>query len=162
MRAAPTFQLALRLSAVERGLVAWLSAVACAASATWLWSFVDAAAGTAGHGPWAWAVVGAVAAGVGGWLGWAAANPEPSTLKWHQGRWTWANERDWKEHEVIVEPRIDLGSWVLLVLRWPDGVTRWASVGRRRAGQAWHPLRATLFAPPRRSIEPGAGEGAPR
>jgi hypothetical protein len=66
------------------------------------------------------------------------------------------------EHVAIVEPRIDLGSWLLLALHSPEGVTRWCTAGRRRAGTAWHPLRATLFAPARHSIEPVAGESAPR
>jgi len=161
MRAAPAFEVVFGPSAIERSLVALLVAVTFAALSAWLWSFVDAAAGPSGRGRWACLMVAGMAAGVGGWLGWAVAMPRPGTLSWYQGRWTWADKRFGTKHEVIVEPRIDLGSWLLLVLRSPDGVVRWVSTGRQRAGTAWHPLRATLFAPARQSIEPGAGEGTP-
>lgn len=83
-------------------------------------------------------------------------------LRWHQDRWTWVDARSNVEHVGSVEPRLDLGSWILLTLRGVDGAGRWAAVGRQRAGAAWHPLRATLFAPVRRSVEPRTGESAPR
>jgi hypothetical protein len=162
MRAAPSFELTLGLSAIERSALALLVAVSAAAIGAWLWSFADADAGPQGRGPWAWLAVVAAAAGVGGWIGWAVAKPRTCTLRWHQGVWTWVDAQSGTEYQTTVEPRIDLGSWLLLALRLPDGVTRWATVGRRRAGTAWHPLRATLFAPARHSIEPGAGESAPR
>jgi len=162
MRAAPAFELTSSLSAIERSLLAALLGVASAALAAWLWSFVDAATGPHGRGPLAWLLVVTAAAGVGGGIGWAVVRPRTCTLRWQQGRWTWTDAQARTEYEAIVEPRLDLGSWLLLSLRLPGGVTRWAAIGRRRAGAAWHPLRATLFAPVRRSIEPGAGESAPR
>jgi hypothetical protein len=66
------------------------------------------------------------------------------------------------EHDGTVEPKLDLGVWVLLVLRSQQGAVRWATIGRQRAGPAWHPLRATLFAPSHVTTEPDAGEGTPR
>jgi len=162
MRAAPSFELTLGLSAIERAALALLVAVSAAAIGAWLWSFADADAGPQGRGPWAWLVVVAAAAGVGGWTGWAVAKPRACTLRWHQGVWSWIDAQSGMEHETTVEPHIDLGSWLLLARRSPDGATRWHTVGRRRAGTAWHPLRATLFAPVRRSVELGVGESAPR
>jgi hypothetical protein len=162
MRAVPSFELTLRLSVIERSLLALLAAITTAALAAWLWSFVNAAAGPQGRGPWPWLVAVVMAAAIGGRIGWAVAKPKVCTLRWHQGEWTWADVQTGMEHKAKVEPRIDLGSWLLLALQLPGGATRWAGVGRRRAGAAWHPLRATLFAPARHSIESGAGESAPR
>jgi hypothetical protein len=159
MRAAPPFQLTLRLSATERGLLALLAATVAAALAAWIWSHVDAAPGPAGHGLWPWFVVAPLAAAAGAWIGWSAARPESRTLHWHQDRWTWT--AGGIEHEGTVQPKLDLGSWLLLALRSQQGALRWATVGRQRAGVAWHPLRAALFAPGRMATEPGAGESTP-
>src|SRR5688572_28261630 len=159
MRAAPAFELTLRLSATERGLLALLAATVAAALVAWVWSHVDAAAGPAGRGLWPWLVVVPLAAAVGGWIGWRAARPESRTLRWHQGRWTWS--AGGIEHEGTVQPKLDLGSWLLLTLRSRQGGRRWATVGRQRAGLVWHPLRAALFAPDRIATEPGTGESTP-
>ena len=162
MSAASSFELTLGLSAIERSGLALLAALTSGALAAWLWSFVDAAAGPQGRGIWAWLAVIAVAAAVGGWIGWAVARTRTCTLRWRQGRWTWVDPQSGLEREALVEPRMDLGSWLLLELRMPEGISRWGTTDRRRAATAWHPLRATLFAPARHSIEPGAGESAPR
>jgi hypothetical protein len=159
MRAAPAFELTLRLSTTERALLALLAAAVAAALAAWLWSHVDAAARPTGRGLWPWFVVVPGAAAVGGWMGWSAAHPESRTLRWHQHRWTWT--AGGIEHEGTVQPKLDLGSWLLLTLRSQQGALRWATVGRHRAGVAWHPLRAALFAPGRMATEPGTGESTP-
>jgi hypothetical protein len=159
MRAAPAFELTLRLSATERGLLALLAAAVAAALAAWGWSHVDAAAGPAGRGTWPWFAVVSVAAAVGAWFGWSSARLESRTLRWHQGRWTWS--ADGIEYEGTVQPKLDFGSWLLLTLRSPQGALCWTTVGRQRAGVAWHPLRAALFAPGRIPTEPGTGASTP-
>jgi hypothetical protein len=157
MRAAPAFELTLGLSGVERALLALLGAAVAVALAAWVWSHVDAAAGPTGRGVWPWLAVVPIAAGVGARIAWRVARSQPRTLRWH-GHWTWTDSGI--EHECTVQPKLDLGSWLLLVLRRKHGGrTCWATVGRQRAGAAWHPLRATLFAPA--ATEPGAGEGTP-
>ena len=161
MRAAPSFELTTSLSVPERSLLTSLVALTTGALAAWLGSLVSADAGPTALPAWVWPVAVAVSTGAGGWIGWIVAKPRAYTLRWHQGRWTCVDAQSGKEHEAIVEPRIDLGGWLLLALRLPDGVTRWATAGRRRAGASWHPLRATLFAPARHSIEPSAGESTP-
>jgi MFS family permease len=165
MRAAPAFELSLGLNAAERSLLALLAAVLAAALAGWIGSYVEAAAGTTQRGAWRWVALVLVAAALGAGIGWRAARSKPSTLRWHQGRWTWTDSG--VEHEGTVLPMLDLGTWLLLTLRSQQGALRWATVGRQRAGTAWHPLRATLFAPgriafDRESIEPGAGGSTPR
>jgi hypothetical protein len=158
MRAAPAFELTLRLSATERSLVALLVAMVAAALAAWVWSHIDAAAGPAGRGTWPWLAMLPVAAGIGAWSGWTMARPDTCTLRWQGDRWSWIDRG--VESEGTVQVRLDFAAWLLLVLRpQPYGAVRWFTVGRRRAGAAWHPLRAALFAPA--AIEPGADEGAP-
>jgi hypothetical protein len=159
MRAASAFELILRASVAERGLLALLTATVAAALAAWVWSHVDAAAGPGGRGLWPWLAVVPVAAAFGAWMGWSAARPESRTLRWHQGRWTWTVGGI--EYEGTVQPKLDLGSWLLLTLRSQEGALRWATVGRQRAGVAWHPLRAALFAPGGNAAETGAGESTP-
>jgi hypothetical protein len=158
MRAAPAFELPLALSATERSFLALLGAVLAAALAAWVWSHVDAAAGPTGRGWWPWLTLMPAAAGLGAWIAWSVARPEPRTLRWQQGRWSWIDGGI--EREGMVHPKLDLGSWLLLLLRPLDGSPAcWGTVGRRRAGPAWHPLRATLFAPA--AAEPDTGEGTP-
>ena len=161
MRAAPAFELTSSEAAGERWLVALLLAVTGAALAAWLWSHVDARANLRVHAAWAWFAVVATA-GVAGWIGWSVARPRPCKLRWQQDRWTWSDARSNIECVVSVEPRLDLGTWILLMLRAPGDAVRWVAIGRQRAGVAWHPLRATLFAPRRRTVEPRAGESDPR
>jgi len=160
MRAAPAFELILDLSATERSLLALLAAAVVAATAAWVWSHIDAAAGPAGRGAWPWFTVVPIAAAVGARIGWTAAQRAPCTLRWQQDRWTWIDRGI--EHEGTVAPQLDLGSWLLLMLRSRQGAVRWASASRQRAGEAWHPLRAALFAPGPSAAEPGADEGAAR
>jgi len=165
MRAAPAFELTLGLSATERLLLALLGAAVAAALAAWVWSHIDAAAGPAGRGTWPWFSVVVIAAGAGAWIAWRAARQAPCTLRWHHGGgWTWTQGGDLGDllHEGAVQPRLDLGSWLLLALRPRHGAVRWATIGRQRAGAAWHPLRAALFAPDRTTVEPGSSEGVPR
>jgi hypothetical protein len=158
MRAAPAFELTLGLSALERSLLVLLGAAVAAALAAWVWSHVDAAAGPTGRGLWSWLAVVSIAAGVGASIAWRGARLQPRTLRWRQGRWSWTDSGI--EHDGTVQPKLDFGSWLLLVLRpQHGGRARWATVGCQRAGPAWHPLRATLFAPA--ATEPGAGEGTP-
>jgi hypothetical protein len=160
MRAAPAFELTLSPGVIERALIALLAATAAAAPAAWVWSHIDAAVGPAGRGMWPWVAVVAAALAVGASIGWSAARSESRTLRWNQGRWTWI--AGGIEHEGTVQPKLDLGSWLLLALRSRQGALYWATVGPQRAGAAWHPLRAALFAPGSRAPEPGAGEGNPR
>jgi hypothetical protein len=162
MRAAPSFELTLRLSAAERGLLALLTAVVTVALAAWAGSHVDAAAGPPGRGDWIWLVVVLVAAGIGARLGWGVSRQPWRTLRCHGGCWTWVEGG--VEHDGTVQPTIDLGSWLLLTLRTQEGTVRWATVGRQRAGAAWHPLRTALFAPGLSAgagaVELGTGESA--
>ena len=160
MRPAPAFELTLGLSAAERSLLALLAALVAAVLAAWAWSHIDAAAGPAGRGTWPWLTVVPIAAGVGAWIGWGAARQEARTLRWQLGRWTWTDAGT--EHHGIVQPKLDLGCWLLLALRSQQGAVRWVTLGSQRAGPTWHPLRATLFAPGHVAVEPGAGESAPR
>jgi len=160
MRAAPPFELTLGLSATERVLLALLVAAVAAALAAWVWSHVDAAAGPAGRGTWPWLAVVPVAATIGACIGWSAARRDLYLLRWQHGHWTWVDGGI--ERDAIVQPKLDLGIWLLLVLRSQQGAVRWVSAGRQRAGEAWHPLRATLFAPGAVGLEPGAGESTPR
>ena len=148
MSAAPAFELTVGGAAGERWLVALLVAVTGAALAAWLWSHADARASLGGHAAWAWFAV-VAAAGAGGWIGWLVALPRPCTLRWQPDRWTWIDAQSDIECEGTVEPRLDLGNWMLLALRSPDGATRWAAIGRQRAGAraAGTPLRRRLFAP---------------
>jgi hypothetical protein len=158
MRAAPAFELSLGLSASERSLLALLGAAVAAALAAWVWSHVDAAAGPAGRGLWPWLVLMPAASVAGAWTAWGVARCEPCVLRWQQGRWSWIVNGI--EHEGSVQPKLDLGSWMLLALRpQGGGPVRWGTVGRQRAAAAWHPLRATLFAPA--ATEAATGEGAP-
>ena len=159
MRAVPAFELTLELSAVERSLLALLAAVVAASLAAWLWSHVDAAAGPAGRGLWPWLIAVPVAAGAGGWIGWRAARQPPRLLRWQRNQWSWTD--DGSTHDGTVQPMLDLGSWLLLTLRSHQGRMRWVTVGRQRAGSAWHPLRATLFAPELAVSQPRADEGTP-
>jgi hypothetical protein len=80
----------------------------------------------------------------------------PRTLRWQRDCWTWSDERA-VEHEGSVQAQLDFGGWLLLLLRPRHGPAVWATVGRRRAGPAWHALRAALFAPRRSPDETGAG-----
>jgi hypothetical protein len=160
MNGAPAFELTLVLSATERSLIALLAAAVAAALAAWGCAHVDAAAGPAGRGPWPWLTALPIAAGLGAWIGWCGARQEPLALRWHHGHWAW--RIDGIEHHGTVQPKVDLGSWLLLTLQPQQGAVRWATAGRRRAGAVWHPLRATLFAPGKATAEPAAGESAPR
>jgi hypothetical protein len=157
---APAFELTLSEGATERSLIALLAAATAAALAAWLWSHLDARFDLRGHQAWAWLGV-AASAGIAARIAWRVAVPRPCTVRWQQDRWSWIDTRSGIESLGTVEPRLDLGSWMLLALRTADGVVRWAAVGRRHAGAGWHPLRAALFAPVRRTIEPAAGESAP-
>jgi len=157
MRAVPAFELTLSLSAWERLLLALLAAAVAASLAAWGWSHVDAAAGPAGRGSWTWMTLVAIAGGVGASIGWRLARQPPSLLRWQDGRWSWSDHAG--AHDGAVQPKIDLGSWMLLLLRSREGRVRWAAVGRLRAGPAWHPLRATLFAPKLATTRADTGEG---
>lgn len=157
MRAVPGFELTLSLGATERLLLASLAAAVAASLAAWAWSHVDAAAGPAGRAAWTWLVVVAIAGGAGASIGWSLARQPPSLLRWQDGRWSWTDHAG--AHDGAVQPKIDLGSWMLLLLRSREGRSCWAPVGRRRAGQAWHPLRATLFAPELVTTRTDIGEG---
>lgn len=158
MHAAPAFELSLGLSATERSLLALLGAAVAAALAAWVLSHVDATAGPAGRGLWPWLTLMPSATAVGACIAWSVARPKPCALRWQQGRWSWIDSGI--EHSGCVQPKLDLGSWLLLALcPQGGGPARWGTVGRRRAGAAWHPLRATLFAPA--AAEPDIGEGGP-
>lgn len=162
MRAAPAFELALGLSTSERSLIAALAGVVAAVLAAWVWSHVDAAAGPAGRGAPPWIIVLVAAASVGAWAGWHAAPNNAGTVRWHQGRWEWLEAATGALHEGVLQPRIDLGSWLLLVFRSHAGKAWWLTAGRLRAGANWHPLRATLFAPGALAVELSRGESTPR
>jgi hypothetical protein len=160
MRAVPGFELTLSLSATERLLLALLAAAVAASLAAWIGSHVDAAAGLAGPAgreSWTWVALVSIACGAGASIGWSLARQPPCLLRWQDGRWSWTDHAG--AHDGAVQPKIDLGSWMLLWLRSREGKVRWAPVGRRRAGQAWHPLRATLFAPEPATTRTDTGEG---
>jgi len=147
MRAAPAFELHVVPSRTERVALALLGGLSAAATASWLWSHVDAAAGLAGHGASVRLGVAFGAALLGGWLGWAAAPRSSTTLCWRQGCWA-LRRADAEFAEGQLQARLDLGGWLLLRFQSAgDGRPSWFGVSRRQAGPAWHPLRATLFAP---------------
>jgi hypothetical protein len=160
MRAVPGFELTPGLSAAERLLLALLAAAVAASLAAWIGSHVDAPAGPAGPaggGSWTWVALVSIAGAAGASIGWALARQPPCLLRWQDGRWSWTDHAG--THDGAVQPKIDLGSWMLLVLRSREGGVRWAPIGRQRAGQAWHPLRATLFAPELASTRIDTGKG---
>ena len=157
MRAVPGFELTLGLSAAERLLMALQAAAVAASLAAWAWAHVDAA-GPAGRGSWTWVALVSIAGGAGASIGWSLARQPPCLLRWQDGRWSWTDHAG--THDGAVQPKIDLGSWMLLLLRSREGRVRWAPVGRQRAGQAWHPLRATLFAPELAATRTDTGKGS--
>ena len=159
MLTAPAFELHVVPGLGERALVATIVSASVAVLAVWLWSHVDAAAGPAGRGAASWLAVGAGAALLGAGLGWRLAPRTPAALAWRQGQWL-LGRGGAVPQEGSLQARLDLGSWVLLRFR-PSGGGRaiWLGVGVDQAGAAWHPLRASLFAPARR--RDGRDEGTP-
>ncbi|MCC7456926.1 MAG: hypothetical protein IT390_08135 [Nitrospira sp.] len=132
--------------------IALLGAAAAAALAAAVWAHVDAAAGLRGLGAGRWiaVVLGAAVAGMA--LGWWSAPRAAGTLQWQQGQWTLvpcsASGSAAASRVGSLRPVFDLGGWMLLRFVAEDGRhARWLPVSRVSAGAAWHPLRATLFAP---------------
>jgi hypothetical protein len=156
MRSAPAFELDWRSGWAERAACAALGAATAGAVAAWLGSYVDAgAAGRLG-----WLAGGSAVALVGGCLGWALTPRQAGRVAWHDGHWT-VKFAGMAPQEGSLQPMLDLGSWLLLRFRpLPAGRARWLRVGRAGAGAAWHPLRATLFAPSRAQRPDAADEGA--
>jgi hypothetical protein len=158
MRAASAFELPVTLSRGEHRVLMLIGAACAAVVGAWLWSHVDAAAGPAGYGRWPWFAAISGTAVLGAWLGWQAAPCRAGTLAWHQGVWTLSIGTPRDGH---LQAQVDLGSWLLLRFDPTDGARPiWFGTDPVRAGAAWHPLRATLFA-----VGDGAsqrGEGAPQ
>jgi hypothetical protein len=155
MRSAPAFELDLRPGWAERAACSVLGAAAAGAVTAWLGSHL-AAATTQGWPSLAGAIAGAL---IGGGLAWRLTPRRAARIAWHDGRWTLQCERE-AALEGSLLPMLDLGSWLLLRFRpLPRGRARWLGIGRGSAGPAWHPLRATLFAPSRasRAADEGAG-----
>jgi len=164
MRAAPAFSLPTAFGRVERLAIALLGGVCAAAFAAAGWAHVDAAAGFAGVGAGRWIAVVAGAALAGMAAGWRMAPRSAGTLQWQQGQWTLtlrgASGVPAAGCAGAPQPVFDLGGWMLLRFV-PEGRHRplWLAVSRTAAGAAWHPLRATLFAPG--SSAPAQGGVAP-
>jgi hypothetical protein len=159
MRAAPAFELDVAPGRRERAALAMIGGACAAVVAAWIWSHVDAAAGPAGRGATAWLALSAGAAVLGGWAGWRLAPRDPHTLAWRQGQWTLCR-RAAVPCEGTVQVKLDLGGWMLLRFRpTADGAASWLAVSDRAAGPAWHPLRATLFAPGVSEPTRGPGQG---
>jgi hypothetical protein len=148
MPSAPAFELGCQLSRAEQALRAFICAACAASVAAWLCSHVDASAAVGEHlDRVEWLAVVAGAAGAGGALAWALTRRPRSQLAWREGVWTLQRGAEPPQPGTL-RAMLDAGSWLLLYFR-PVGPGRacWLSAGRRAAGNAWHPLRATLFAP---------------
>jgi hypothetical protein len=159
MRAAPAFELDVAPGRRERAALATIGGACAAALAAWIWSHVDAAAGPAGRGAMAWLAVGVGATMLGGWAGWRLAPRDPHTLAWRQGQWT-LRQHSAAPCEGTLQIKLDLGGWLLLRFRSAaGGAASWLAVSDSDAGPAWHPLRATLFAPGVSEPTRGPGQG---
>ncbi|MEO5732871.1 MAG: hypothetical protein ABIN96_00165 [Rubrivivax sp.] len=76
---------------------------------------------------------------------WAAVATE---LRWDGQQWYCGASAN-SDPDVVIEPdvMIDLDGWLLLRLRAPGGgVSRWMPITAAEAGNAWHDLRAALYA----------------
>jgi hypothetical protein len=156
MRSAPAFELTLGPGWAEKATCSVLGAAAAGAPAAWLGSHLE----TATVGPLPLLVIGLGVALAGGWLAWTLTPRRAGRVAWHDGHWALQLGLG-PPQEGSLQPMLDLGSWLLLRFRpLPSGRTRWLGVGRCSAGAAWHPLRATLFAPGRAQRSDAAGEGA--
>jgi hypothetical protein len=145
MPSAPAFELDWRPGWTERAACAIVGAATAAAVAAWLGSHLAA---DTSHG-WPSLASAILAAIVGGGLAWRWTPRLAGRIAWHDGRWTLQCDRE-PALEGSLRPMLDLGSWLLLRFRpLSPGRTRWLGIGRGSAGSAWHPLRATLFAPSR-------------
>ena len=159
MRAAPAFEFDVAPARRERVALAMIGGACTAVVAAWIWSLVDATAGPAGRGAMAWLALSVGATVLGGWAGWRLAPREPRTLAWRQGQWTLCR-RAAAPCEGTVQVKLDLGGWMLLRFRpTADSAASWLAVSDHDAGLAWHPLRATLFAPGVSEQTHGPGQG---
>lgn len=161
MRDAPAFELSFGLTGVERCLLACLGAIVTAVTVAWVWSHVDAAAGPKGLGALRWIAVTTGAAGVGLALGWLAAPTAAGILRWRQGRWSLHLAGQTQVLDGSLEAKLDLGSWMLLRFDATRGRRRWITARRSAAGDAWHALRATLYAPANAAHKRGDGGDTP-
>ncbi len=110
--------------------------------------------------PELWTVAVAVALALAGVAAWRA------DLHSARGRLHWDGQR-WTLDECAVQPAVavDLGGWMLLRLRrpgarfplWPP---LWRPLSVRRAGAAWVPLRAALYANSAPTVHPTGGPAA--
>ena len=156
MRSAPAFELDLRPGWAERAVCGLLGAATAGALAAWLGSHL--AADTVQRPSLLAGII--AAALVGGALAWALTPRRVGRIAWHDGRWTLQLVGK-SSQEGSLQPMLDLGSWLLLRFRpLPPGRASWLGIGRGSAGSAWHPLRATLFAPGRAQRAAAADEGA--
>jgi len=159
MRFAPAFELDVTPGRLERAAVVVIGGACAAVVGAWLWSHVDAGAGPAGRGALAWVAVVVGSALLGSALGWMLASRSPGTLTWRQGQWT-LSRLPAGPCSGAVQAQLDLGSWMLLRFQPADqGRSKWLAVRGSAAGQAWHALRATLFAPGAPSDPSRSGEG---
>jgi len=160
MRAAPAFELQITPTRGERLALALLGSLCACVVTTWLWSHVDAAVGPAGRGALPWVGAGVGGALLGGLCGWLLAPREAATLSCCQHGWMLGRPGA-QPLPCSVRVRLDLGAWLLLRVRPASGGrVSWLGVGRGQAGEAWHALRATLFAPGAGAEQPGPDEGA--
>ena len=120
------------------------------------------AAWGAQHAAWPEAGVAAAAAlgaGVLAVIGWRLCRGTAMRLAWTGRHWTCRSPFTAEPQPVDPVISLDLGSWMLLRLKPPQGPAVWAAIGRADAGAAWHLLRAALYAePPAAHPE---GEAAP-
>lgn len=66
-------------------------------------------------------------------------------LAWTGRQWTCRSPFTAEPQPVDPDISLDLGSWMLLRLKRPQGPVVWAAIGRADAGSAWHLLRAALY-----------------
>ncbi|MDE2367992.1 MAG: hypothetical protein KGN16_03395 [Burkholderiales bacterium] len=132
MRAAPSVSLCCRGGQGWRVAQALLPAVAAAAFAAWVGSWIEI-------DPVATLAATSLAALAAGGLAWRAGAPRAVALAWDGECWS----ADGQTGELDV--MIDLGSWLLLRLRGA-AQPRWIAVAAADAGAAMHALRCAVHA----------------
>ena len=92
-------------------------------------------------------------------LGWRLCRGTPMRLAWTGRQWMCRSPVTAEPGPVDPAISLDLGGWMLLCLKPPQGPAVWVAVARADAGAAWHLLRAALYTPATAS-QP-EGEAAP-
>jgi hypothetical protein len=150
MRAAPAFELTLRVGQRERVLIGIWCALSCAVLAAWLvahgWALWrhDAMSGR-------WPVLAALAGGVAAFLvAWPLTRRDAATLRWNQGVWTLARAAHQASSIAgALMLRLDLGPWMLVRFDPADrSRSHWFGVSASDAGVQWPAFRAALYRSP--------------